>query len=133
MAESQALALSARFKGHAKSQSNFPRESRAGARWRVGGCGARALFSRYDAESLREVAEAYLSETEHGGREDNRQTLQTEEAPNVRSQTKDIKGGGKVFVKRSQHSKNCLRRRSASNLCSVVRKPHVPSSMAYIS
>lgn len=32
------------------------------------------------------------------------------------------KRGGKVFVQQSQHSKNCLRRRSASNLCGVVRK-----------
>lgn len=52
--------------------------------------------------------------------------------PHLRSQTEEIKGGGKVFVKHSQHSKNCLRRGSASNLSGVVRKPHVPSSMAYI-
>lgn len=35
-------------------------------------------------------------------------------------------------MKHSQHSKNCLRRGSVSNLGGVVRKPHVPSSMAYI-
>lgn len=34
------------------------------------------------------------------------------------------------FVKHSQHSKNCLRRGSVSNLGGVVRKPHVPLSMA---
>lgn len=50
----------------------------------------------------------------------------------TRPQTEEIKGRGKVFVKHSQNSMNCLRQGwRGSNLSGVVRKPHVPSSMAY--
>lgn len=41
--------------------------------------------------------------------------------PRLRSQTKEIKGGGKVCVQRSQSSMSCLGRGSASNLLCCQR------------
>lgn len=69
---------------------------------------------------------------EHKDRKDDRQTTphcsstssnRSPPGSRLTSQTERIKkGGGKVFVQHSQHGKNCLRRRSASNLCGGVRK-----------
>lgn len=50
----------------------------------------------------------------------------------LRSQTEEIKVGGKGFCEALSTARIASGGGSVSNLSGVVRKPHVPSSMAYI-
>lgn len=146
LAESQALALSAQFKGHAKSQSNFlerhlicwgKRSWSTEGHWECVPC----FHCMMKKKSL---GEAHISGMEHIDRKCDRQTttqlclIETEllkkivrqapyEIPDWRDQRKR-----KGFCEALSAQQELPQTRSVSNLSNVVRKSHVPSSMSYI-